>query len=94
MEISGHDPLFSVYLHHLQKWLQSEQNGFSFHRHFVLLSSHSFFKDKMINLVEIVFYSLFFTQPLVLLIILCFVMIYEVIYYAMQGSLQAAITSL
>lgn len=48
----------------------------------------------MINLVEIVFYSLFFTRPLVLLIILSFAMIYEVIYYAMQGSLQAAITSL
>lgn len=59
------------------------------------MSSDSFFKrDKMINLVEIVFYSLIFTQPLVLFIILHFAMIYGIIYYAVQGNLQAAITSL
>ena len=59
------------------------------------MSSHSFLKkDKMINLVDIMFYSLIFTQPLVLLIILCFVMIYGITYYAMQDNLQAAITSL
>lgn len=46
----------------------------------------------MIHLVEIMFYSLIFTQPLVLLI-LCFVIIYGIIYQAMQGDLQAAITS-
>lgn len=40
------------------------------------------------------FYSLIFTQPLVLPIILYFVMIYGITYYAMQGNLQAAITSL
>lgn len=52
-------------------------------------------EEKMINSVELVFYSLiFFTQPLVLLMILCFVMIYGIIYYAMQDNLQAAIISL